>query len=81
MLCSYDKNTNLVAHFISSIYNVCICGYYSVFLLLIIGSVFFIAAGYVAYPKCFKYRTLICLKDFLKAVPFIALSFTPDAKW
>ena len=29
--CSYDKNTNLVAHFIGSIYHVCICGYYSVF--------------------------------------------------
>ena len=51
------------------------------FLLLIVGSVLFIAAGYVAYPKCVKYHTLICLKDFLKAVPFIALSFTPDAKW
>ena len=24
---SYDKNTNLVAHFIGSIYHVCICGY------------------------------------------------------
>ena len=71
--CSYDKNTNVVAHFIGSIYHVCICGYYSVFLLLIVGSVLFIAAGYVAYPKCFKYHTLICLKDFLKAVPFIAL--------
>ena len=29
--CSCDKNTNLVAHFIGSIYRVCICGYYNVF--------------------------------------------------
>ena len=50
-----------------------VSGYYSVFLLLIVGSVLFIAAGYVAYPKCFKYHTPICLKDFLKAVPFMAL--------
>ena len=41
-------------------------------MLLIVGSVLFIAAGYVAYPTYLKY-TLICLKDFLKAVPFIAL--------
>ena len=43
------------------------------FLLLIVGGILFIAAGYVAYPKWFKYRTLICLKDFLKALPFMAL--------
>ena len=28
---SYDKNANLVAHFIGSIYHVCISGYFSVF--------------------------------------------------
>ena len=39
-------------------------------MLLIVGSVLFTAAAYVAY---FKYCTLICLKDFLKALPFIAL--------
>ena len=27
VVCSYDKNTNVVAHFIGSIYHVCICGY------------------------------------------------------
>ena len=57
----------LVAHFIGSIYHLCICGYY-VFLLLIVGSVLFIAAGYVAYPKWFKSRTDI-LKNLLKALP------------
>ena len=45
----------------------------SVFLLLIVGSVLFVAAGYVAYPKWFQYRTRICLKDFVKALPFMAL--------
>ena len=30
-------------------------------------GVLFVAAGYVAYPKC---HTLICLKDFLKAALF-----------
>ena len=43
------------------------------FLLLIVGSVLFIAAGYVAYPIWFKSNTLICLKNFLKALPFMAL--------
>ena len=52
-MCSYNKKNNLVAHFIGSIYRVCICGYYN-FLLLIVGSILFIAAGYVAYPKWFK---------------------------
>ena len=33
--CSCDKNNNLVAHFIGSIYHVCICGYF-VFLLLML---------------------------------------------
>ena len=47
VICSCDKNTNLVAHFIGSVHRVCICGYYNVFLLLIVGSVLFIAAGYV----------------------------------
>ena len=71
--CSYDKNANLVAYFIGGIYHVCICGCYSVFLLLIVGSALFVAAGYVAYPKWFQYRTLICLKDFIKDLPFMAL--------
>ena len=43
------------------------------FLLLIVGSVLFVATGYVAYSKWFQYRTLICLKDFLKILPFMAL--------
>ena len=43
------------------------------FLLLIVGSVLFIAAGYVAYPKWFESHTLICLKHFLKALRFMAL--------
>ena len=30
--CSYDKNANIVAHFIGSIYHVCISGCFSVFL-------------------------------------------------
>ena len=56
------------------------------FLLLIIGSVLFITAGYVAYPKWFKSHTLICFKNFLKALPFMALPFmalpfTANAKW
>ena len=80
-MCRCDKNTNLVAHFICSIYCVCICGYYNVFFLVIVGSFLFIAAGYVAYPKRFKFHTLICLKEFLKALIFMALSFTADAKW
>ena len=70
-----------MAHFIGGIYHVCICGCYSVFLLLIVGSVLFVAAGYVAYPKWFQYRTLICLKDFLKTTIYGSFSFTPDAKW
>ena len=53
VICSCDKNTNLVAHFIGSVHRVCICGYY-VFLLLNVGSVLFIAAGGVAYPKWFN---------------------------
>ena len=44
-----------------------------VFFLLLVISVLFTAAGYVAYPKCWKYCTLICLKGFLKALSFIAL--------
>ena len=51
-------------------------------LLVIVGSVLFIAAGYVAYPKRFKFHALICLKVFLKRIhSFMALSFTADAKW
>ena len=38
VICSCDKNTNLVACFIGSVHRVCICGYYNVFLLLIVGS-------------------------------------------
>ena len=72
VICSYDKNTNLVTYFIGSVYRICICGYYNIFLLLIVGSVLFIAAGYVAYPKWFKSNTLICLTNFLKALPFMA---------
>ena len=82
VICCYDKNTNLVTHFIGSVYRICICGYYNIFLLLIVGSVLFIAAGYIAYPKWFKSNTLICLKNFLKALPFMAFfPFTADAKW
>ena len=47
-MCHCNKNTNLVAHFIGSIYRISICGYNNVFLLVIVGSVLFIAAGYVA---------------------------------
>ena len=61
VICSCDKNTNLVAHFIGS---VCICGYF-VFATHCF-SVLFIAAGYVVYPKWFKSNTLICLKNFLR---------------
>ena len=43
------------------------------FLLLIVGSILFIAAGCVAYPKWFKSHTLICFKNFLKSLPFMAL--------
>ena len=74
--CSYHKNANIVAHFIGSIYHFCISGCFSVFLLLIVGSVLFTAAAYVAYPKCWKYCTLICLKGFLKASSFIALIYS-----
>ena len=45
----------------------------TVFLLLIVGNILFIAAGYVAYPKWFKSHTLIYFKNFLKALPFMAL--------
>ena len=63
-----------MAHFIGSIYHVFISGCFSVFfLLLIVGSVLFTAAGYIAYPKCWKYCTLIYLKGFLKALSFKAL--------
>lgn len=44
--CSYDKNITLVARFIGSTYR-----YFSVFCILIVGSVLFFAAGYVAYPN------------------------------
>ena len=72
--CSCDKNTNLVAHFIG-MYLSCLYlqRYYNVFMLVIVGSVLFIAAGYVAYPKRFKFHALMCLKNFLKAVIFMAL--------
>ena len=66
VVCSCNKKNNLVAHFIGSIHRVCVCGYYNVFLLLIVGSILFIAAGYVAYPKWFKSHTLICVKTSLR---------------
>ena len=45
--------------------SVCICGCYNIFVLLIVGSVLFIVAGYIAYPKWFKSHALIlCLKGF-----------------
>ena len=83
VVCRCDKNTNLVAHFIGSIYRVCICGYYNVSLLVTVGSVLFIAAVYVAYPNRFKFHALICLKEFLEALTLFygSLSFTADAKW
>ena len=48
----------------------------TVFLLVIVGSILFIAAaGYVPYPKWFKSHTPICLKNFLKALPLILWLF------